>query len=135
MNAAELCARDLMQKNVKTVTEKTALRGAAKMMHESEVSSVVVERENERDALGILTRKDVIEGLISLQTSDSALLVGDVMTKPAITVAASLSIEHCLQTMRMVGVRRMPVVEGDKLVGILSNTDVFRRLVTEDDEG
>lgn len=133
MNVAKLCAKDLMQKNVKTVTEKKTLQDAAKMMHQSKVSSLVVERENERDALGILTRKDVVEGLSALQTGDSALLVEDMMTKPAITVASSLSVEHCLNVMRLVGVRRMPVVDGDKLVGILSNTDVFRRLVTEGD--
>lgn len=134
MDTAGLCARDLMQRDVKTVTEKTTLRDAAKIMADGKVSSLVVERNDERDALGIITRKDVVEGLLSLEVSDSALLVEDVMAKPAISVTPDLSIRHCLQMMRMVGVRRMPVVDADKLVGVLSNTDVFRHLVASIDQ-
>jgi len=53
------------------------------------------------------------------------------MSSPALTVPASLSVEHCLRMMKMVGIRRLPVVEDDRLVGILSNTDVFTRIVEE----
>ena len=128
MNMSGLCARDLMHEDVKTVTEKTSLRDAARMMHEGGVSSLVVERKDESDAFGIITRKDVVEGLVSLEMDDQALLVEDVMAKPAITVAPDLSIYHCLQMMRMAGVRRMPVLDAEGLVGMLSNSDVFKHL-------
>ena len=133
MNMPGLCARDLMQADVKTVTEKTSLRDAARMMHEGGVSSLVVERKDESDAFGIITRKDVVEGLVSIEIDDRALLVEDVMAKPAITVPPDLSITHCLQMMRMAGVRRIPVVDAEGLVGILSNTDVFKHLATNID--
>ena len=129
MDSAGLCAKDLMQRDVKTVSEKTSLREAAKIMYEGKLSSLVVERNDKGDAFGILTRKDVVAGLFALETDDMPLLVEDVMTKPAITLNPVLSIDHCLQMMRMVGVRRMPVVEANELVGIVSNTDVFRHLV------
>jgi len=133
MNMHGLCARDLMQADVKTVTEKTSLRDAARMMYEGGVSSLVVERKDESDAFGIITRKDVVEGLVSLEIDDRALLVEDVMAKPAITVAPELSIGHCLQMMRMAGVRRIPVVDAEGLVGMLSNTDVFKHLAANID--
>jgi len=98
------------------------------MMLEGEVSSLVVERKDESDAFGIVTRKDIVEGLVSLEIDDGALLVEDVMAKPAITVPPDLSLGHCLQMMRMAGVRRMPVVDAKGLVGILSNSDVFKHL-------
>jgi len=122
-----------MQADVKTVTEKTSLRDAARMMYEGGVSSLVVERKDESDAFGIITRKDVVEGLVSLEIDDRALLVEDVMAKPAITVAPELSIGHCLQMMRMAGVRRIPVVDAEGLVGMLSNTDVFKHLAANID--
>jgi len=54
-----------------------------------------------------------------------------VMTKPAFTVSNGLSISNCHQMMRMVGVRRLPVVDGTQLVGIISNADIFAKLVED----
>ncbi len=128
MDIKGLCAKDLMQHDVRTVSEAASLRDAAKTMRDRGVSSLVVEQNDEQDAVGIVTRKDIIEGLVSLQMGGIALLVKDVMTKPAVTVTPMLSIHHCLQMMRMAGVRRLPVIKDDKVVGVLSNTDVFKHL-------
>lgn len=129
MKIADLSVKDLMQGNPRTISGDAVLREAARIMRDEKVSSLVVEPENERDAFGILTRKDIVEALVSLEKTGVLLLVRDVMTRPAITVSPELSIDHCLHLMRMVGVRRLPVVNGRHLVGILSNTDVFRHLV------
>ncbi len=128
MNVTKVCAKDLMQKDVKTVAEKTTVLAAAKMMRDCGLSSLVVERNNEHDALGIITRKDVVAALLAGDMGGGPELVGEIMTKPTITVSPDLSIENCLRMMRMTGVRRLPVVDGNKLVGILSNTDVFKCL-------
>jgi CBS domain-containing protein len=53
------------------------------------------------------------------------------MTKPAITVNLGMSIYNCQLLMRMVGVRRLPVIDGNQLVGILSNTDIFGKLLED----
>ena len=129
MDVAGVCARDLMRTDVRTVSEKTTLLAAAKLMQDKKVSSLVVEPSGAHDAFGIVTRKDVVEALLLSRGDVERLLVIDVMTKPAIFVAPDLSIAHCVRMMRMVGVRRVPVVDSGKLVGILSNTDVFRHLV------
>lgn len=134
MDVGALCARELMHKDVRTIDEKVTLRAAAETMRDANVSCLVVERQGQGDAFGIITRKDVLEGLVLLAETSKALLVEDVMAKPAITVTPDLSISHCLQMMRMVGVRRMPVVDAGELVGILSNTDVFRHLVEDIDQ-
>ena len=102
MDTTRLCARDLMQGAVKTVTQETGLLVAAKTMHDSQVSSLVVERSDAQDALGIITRKDMVEAATSFDGDSETLLVEHIMTKPAITVAPDLSIGHCLQMMRMV---------------------------------
>ncbi|MGD9161310.1 MAG: CBS domain-containing protein, partial [Desulfobacteraceae bacterium] len=84
------------------------------------------------DAFGIITRKDVVESLINAGTGETSILVKDVMTKPSLTVSPELSIFNCHQMMLMVGVRRMPVVEGNKLVGIISNSDILKNIVSGD---
>jgi len=129
MDMKKLIVQDLMQTNVKMVSKNTTLLAAAKMMHDLGVSSLIVEPYDDGDAFGIITRKDIIEALVTDTIGGIEDLVEDIMSKPAITVNIGLSIYSCQQLMRMVGVRRLPVLDGTDLVGILSNTDIFAKLV------
>jgi CBS domain-containing protein len=128
MDIGKMRVQDLMRTDVKTVSKGTTIFDAAKMMNDYGVSSLIVEPDVDGDAFGIITRKDILEALIS-RTNGSAHLVEHLMTKPVITVNLGLSIYNCHKMMRMVGVRRLPVVDGTALVGILSNTDIFNKLV------
>ena len=121
--------KDLMQTDVKTVHKEVKLLTATKMMRDLSVSSLVVEPENDGDAFGIITRKDIVEAMVMDSTGGISLVVDDIMTKPAFTINPGLSIPNCHQMMRLVGVRRLPVVDGDRLVGILSNADIFAKLI------
>lgn len=129
MDMDKLRVQDLMQTDVKMVSKGTTIFDAAKKMNDWDVSSLIVEPDVDGDAFGIITRKDIIEALVSGTIGGPALLVEHVMTKPVVTVNFGLSLYNCHQMMRMVGVRRLPVVDGTELVGILSNTDIFNKLV------
>ena len=129
MDMDKLRVQDLMQTDVKMVSKGTTIFEAAKKMNDWDVSSLIVEPDVDGDAFGIITRKDIIEALVSGTINGPALLVEHMLTKPAVTVNSSLSLYNCHQLMRMVGVRRLPVVDGTTLVGILSNTDIFNKLV------
>lgn len=131
MNSRNISAGDLMQQNVQCVNEATSIVDAALLMSKHHVSSLVVQKEDDKDALGIITRKDIVESVTSEVHGGNTLSVGDVMTKPVITVAPDLSIFHCLRLMRMAGVRRLVVTKDGALAGILSNTDIFRKIVAD----
>ena len=131
MQIQKLRVQDIMQQKVHTIGKRETLTAAAKKMIELKASSFVIEPHDESDAFGIITRKDMVEALLMHDEEDLAYTVEDVMSKPAITVGPNLSIGNCLKMMRMVGSRRLPVVEGTKLIGIISNTDIFRSLVSE----
>lgn len=131
MNIEKLRVQELMQTDVKLINKSTTISKAAKMMRDSGVSSLIVEPDSDGDAFGIITRKDIIEAFLSSTISGPAHLVEDAMTKPAITVNLGMSIYNCQQLMRMVGVRRLPVVDGNQLVGILSNADIFEKLLED----
>ena len=129
MDAKKIMVKDLMKTDPKTVKKDVTLLTAIKMMHDFGVSSLIIEPESDGDAFGIITRKDVVEAIVMDPAGGTSLLVDDVMTKPAITVNSGLSISNCHQMMRMVGVRRLPVVDGTKLIGILSNANIFEKMV------
>jgi len=131
MDVNRIRVKDLMKADAKTVHKNATLFTAIKMMRDFGVSSLIIEPENDGDAFGIITRKDVIEAIVMDPAGGTSLLVDDVMTKPAITVNSGLSILNCHQMMRMVGVRRLPVVDGSKLIGILSNANIFAKLVED----
>ena len=131
MDVNRIRVKDLMKADAKTVHKDAKLFTAIKMMRDFGVSSLIIEPESDGDAFGIITRKDVIEAIVMDPAGGTSLLVDDVMTKPAITVSSGLSISNCHQMMRMVGVRRLPVVDGSKLIGILSNANIFAK-VAED---
>ena len=131
MNPKELRVKDIMRMEIQAVTKDTTLMAAAAMMRDNKVSSLVVKPEDNRDAYGIITRKDIVDALIEASLGGAFQLVEDVMTKPAVTVNPNMSIYNCQQMMRMIGVRRLPVVEGNDLKGILSNSDIFASLVKD----
>ncbi len=132
MELMNLCAKDLMKKDVKTIKEMDSINKTITTMIDSGVSSLVVERNDDNDAFGMITRKDIVEALIpEIETGVEAMLVEDIMSKPVITVNPDLSIFQCYQMMRMMGVRRMPVVDDKELVGILSSTDLFHYLTKD----
>jgi len=132
MELMSLCARDLMKKDVKTIKEMDSINKAVKIMSDAGVSSLVVERNDDNDAFGMITRKDIVGALMSgLESNGGTMLVKNIMSKPAITVYPDLSISQCYQMMRMMGVRRMPVVDDNLVIGILSNTDLFHCLAKD----
>ena len=131
MDAKKIIVKDLMKADANTVKKEVTLFTAIKMMHDFGVSSLIIEPESDGDAFGIITRKDVVEAIVMDPAGGTSLLVDDVMTKPAFTVDSGLSISNCHQMMRMVGVRRLPVVDGSKLIGILSNANIFEKLVED----
>ncbi|MFO7599913.1 MAG: CBS domain-containing protein [Candidatus Desulfacyla sp.] len=131
MDIDKLRVQELMQTDVKRIKQSATISDAAKVMRDAGVSSLVVEPDADGDAFGIITRRDIIEAFLSSTVSGPADLVEDVMTKPAITVNLGMSIYNCQQLMRMVGIRRLPVVDGNQLVGILSNADIFAKLLED----
>lgn len=131
MKIHQMRVKDIMQKKVHTIAKKETLTAAAKKMIDLKASSFVVEPADDSDTFGIITRKDMVEALMMDVEEELTYTVEDVMSKPAITIDANISIPNCLKMMRMVGARRLPVVQNGKLIGIISNTDVFRTVASE----
>jgi signal-transduction protein with cAMP-binding, CBS, and nucleotidyltransferase domain len=130
----EVKVKDCMQTKVKLIDKTFTVASAAKKMMELGVSSFLVKPEFDGDTFGIVTRKDLVEAIVSDYSDEEVLLVEDVMTHPAITISPEISIHHAHQIMRMVGVRRLPVVREMQLVGILSNSDILSSFVRRSEE-
>ncbi|MGH9862574.1 MAG: CBS domain-containing protein [Candidatus Acidiferrales bacterium] len=114
------------------VTPQLSISEAARYMSERNVGAVCV---LEKDRLvGIVSERDMMKRVIAANRDPRATLVADVMTPKPVMVDVHESYENCLKVMQQAGVRHLPVVEGDHLLGLLSLRDLLQVDIDEKDE-
>lgn len=120
-----LLVRDIMTKDVKTVGIDTSVRDAVQKMNKFRIGSVVVMDIEKKRLLGILTERDILR-LVELQPEPFILKVKEVMSSPLVTVGADTSIEDAARLMAIKQIKRLPVIDNDRLVGIITSSDIVR---------
>lgn len=114
---------EVMTREVATVLAEDPVDEAVRVMVERDIGSVVVV-EGERP-VGMLTERDLLRRL----RRDTELLrrpVGEVMSSPVVTVAPGAEMIEAFDLMNQHGIRRLPVVETDRLVGVVADRDLLR---------
>ena len=119
-------AKEIMTKEIIMIEETETAAVAIKKMSEKKVSCLIVNRKDYEDAYGIITRRDVVNKVVAFGQNPYELYVSDIMTKPLVTVTPSLHIKYVAKLMADTGIRRVPVFDGHKMMGIISNSDIFR---------
>ena len=119
-------AKEIMTRKVMMVEDSVTVAEAVTKMMEEKISSLIVNRRSVDDAYGIVTRRDVVSKVIALGLNAEEIKVSDIMTKPLVTVTPNLNIKHVARLMSQTGVRRIPVFDGQQMLGLISNSDIFR---------
>ena len=122
---------EVMTRGVITIGEDESVASAMKIMVERHVSSIVVKKKDESDVYGIVTRKDIINSVVGRGNDPRGMKVSDVMTKPVMTITSGMDVVAAAKLMEKTSVRRFPVVESNVLVGLISNSDIFRAYVMD----
>lgn len=125
------CIRDLMMKKVVVVTAETPLVDAIKIMQEKKIGAIVV-LDNLKLA-GIFTERDLIAKFFMIieQQNIKELKISDVMTKNLITVSPDQVYTDSLKYMQVKGIRHLPVVEEDSVIGVLSIRDLLEQVILD----
>lgn len=123
-----LTVGDIMSKEIITSTRDETLFAAAKKMSENGVSCVVVV-ENGRIA-GIMTDKDMLRGVALEETDFRRVRIAQFMTSPVEVVPSPTSVMTAGQIMETRGIKRLPVVDDNRLVGLVTQTDITRGLIS-----
>lgn len=127
----KLCARDIMQTEVATVLAELSVQDAAALMRHQGVRSLVVEKETDDDAYGLITYADIVTKVLAHGFDPAEVRVDEVMTKPLIVVNASMKVEMIARLFAHHKVGHAPVIEDHRLVGIVSMTDLVVEVITE----
>jgi CBS domain-containing protein len=102
---------------------------AASIMKERARGSLVVVDNGK--PVGIITERDIVRRLVAEGKSASATKVGEIMSTPLISVGPEATVAAAVRVMYENGIRRLPIVENDRVIGMLTVTDLARVLYRE----
>ena len=114
------------------LSAEQTIREAARYMSEKRVGAVVV-LEGDR-LVGVLSERDIMGRVVAKELDPDQTRVRDVMTREIVVVKPEESHDDGLRKMKQAGCRHLPVVEGDRYVGMVSLRDLLQVDLTEKDE-
>jgi CBS domain-containing protein len=123
--------RDAMTENPRSIGVSASVVEAARLMREEHIGSLPI-TEDER-LVGMITDRDITTRVVAEAADPKTTSVGDVYSRDLISVEPDNDLEEALQLMSRHQVRRLPVVENERLVGIVAQADIALTL-TENEQ-
>jgi len=117
-------AEDIMTPNPITAKPDESVARVAKVMSENRIGSVIIVDSGGRP-IGIVTSHDILEKVVARGLNPNEVSVGRIMSSPLIYVDASTPIDKVVEIMVRTGKRHMPVMKGERLVGIIAEYDII----------
>ena len=116
---------ELMTRNFIYVAPNTNLKKCAETMVKKRVGSLII-KENQ-ELKGILTEKDIIWAVVKKSKKDlDKILAKDLMKKKVVTISPYVDIVDALEKIKREKVRRLPVVENGKIIGLITLKDILK---------
>jgi len=115
---------DVMVREVITINENATVREAAEVMNKFEIGCLIAVRKGK--AVGILTERDLLKRVVAEAKDVNKTRVKDVMSSPLVVVEPDLDLEEAVKLMFQMKIKKLPVVDGKRLVGLVSLTDIAR---------
>ena len=119
---------DVMTPHVITEDEETSVTKLSKDMEVAGIGSVVITRKGK--PVGIVTDRDIAIQVIMKDRKASEVKAKEIMSAPLITIESDAPLEKACELMAQEGIRRLPVIEDDKLIGIISVRNILTRSPT-----
>ncbi len=114
--------RDIMQKNVITIQENKSALDAAKLISEKDISFLVIVKDDK--PIGVITERDFVRKIAAQDKQASLIPLSEIMSYKFRWVEPSTEIEDAVQKMLNHNIRRLIVLEDEKLVGVITQTDL-----------
>ena len=120
-------ARDIMTGDAECARSTDTLVEAARKLRDLDVGALPICGEDDR-LQGMITDRDIVVKCIADGGDPSSVQVSSLAEGKPVTIGADDSVEEALRTMSEHGVRRLPVIDGQSLVGVLSQADIAKNL-------
>jgi CBS domain-containing protein len=120
-------AREIMTHGAECTRTTDTLAEAARRMRDLEVGALPICGEDDQ-LKGILTDRDIVVRCIAEGGDPTTMRVEELAEGKPVTIGADDSVEETLRTMKEHNVRRLPVIDGHELIGMVSQADVAKNL-------
>ena len=114
--------RDAMTENPRSIGASASVVEAARVMREEHIGSLPI--TDDEQLVGMITDRDITTRVVAEAADPKMTSVGDVVSRDLISVEPDEELEEAVQLMASHQVRRLPVVENGRLVGIVAQADV-----------
>jgi len=126
--ASLVLIREIMSKDVKVVRPDTTAQEIVATMNKFDISSLIVV-QGERP-VGIITARDILVRLVEQCLAPGVLTAKHIMTSPLVTISESATIEEAARLMAKKKIKTLPVMDNNKLAGIVTFTDIVFKVPT-----
>ncbi|MFD4633420.1 CBS domain-containing protein [Streptomyces sp. NPDC058284] len=123
-------AGDIMHRGAQWIPEHETLDRAAQLMRELDVGALPISDENER-LCGILTDRDIVVGCVAMGHDPAHITAGDLAKGTPRWIEADADVGEVLREMQDHQIRRLPVIENKRLVGMISEADLATHLTDD----
>lgn len=124
-NAKTITVADVMTKSVISVDASMTVNGAAKMMEDAKVGAVIVMANN--TPIGIVTDRDFAIKIVA-HAYQITTPVKQIMSSPLFSISSDESVRTAADLMHDRGIRKLPVMDNENVVGIITATDIVNLL-------
>lgn len=118
--------KDLMTKDVITINKEKTIVDAAKIIEDKGVGSLII--TDNGNIVGVLTERDIITRCIAKQCDPAKTRVSEIMSTPVVAIDPEADTIDAAKLMVSKMIRRLPVLEGGKLVGIITTYDLVKNV-------
>jgi predicted transcriptional regulator len=112
--------RKVMRTQVPMVDGRINVLQALKIMKDSQVTTLIVQKRHEHDEFGMLLFSDIAKKVIAKDRAPERVNVFEIMAKPVLSVRPDMDIRYCARLFESFGISHAPVIENDSIIGIVS---------------
>ena len=124
-----MIVRDIMAKNIKTVKPDDTVHAAVLKMNKFDIGSVIVVSSGR--PVGIITETNVMQRIVEPRMDPVTVWTKDIMSSPLTTIDENAAVEEAAKIMATKKINRLPVIKGNKLVGLISSSDIVKASPTQ----
>jgi CBS domain-containing protein len=119
-----LKAGDVMVRAVITIDENASVKEAADIMNQFEIGSIIATRKGK--AIGIITERDLLKRIVAEGKNAKKTRIKDIMSSPLVVITPNTDLEEAARLMFEKKIKKLPVIDQNRLVGLVSLTDIAR---------
>jgi CBS domain-containing protein len=130
-NDGTFSVKEIMNPNVISLGPNASLKDAAELMAQQKIGSIVIVDNNE--PIGIITERDFATKIM-LQPYSADSKVSEAMSSPVVYITSNQSVADVIDIMANKDIRKVPVIDNGKVIGIVTGTEFLRLFVQATDE-